>query len=128
MKFMWLAYMDEKKWGAMSKSGQAAFFNECLAYDDVLRNNGHLVSAEALQSVRTAKTLRYQSGKVMITDGPYAETKEQLGGIMVLEAKDMNHAVELLSKHPGVRLGVPFEVRPADQMTYENYQNLMEKS
>ncbi|MGH9883641.1 MAG: YciI family protein, partial [Pyrinomonadaceae bacterium] len=89
---------------------------ECFAYDDVLRKNGHFVGGEALQSARTATTLRYQNGKVLITDGPFAETKEQLGGILVLEAKDMNHAIQLMSQHPGVRLGGPFEIRAAHEV------------
>jgi len=121
MKFLCLGYADEKKWEAMSKSEQDAMMEECFAYDDVLRKNGHpWAGGEALQSARTAKTLRWQGGKVVITDGPYAETKEQLGGFGVLEARDMNHAVELMSKHPGVRFG-PFEIRPADEVTNAQY-------
>ena len=84
--------MDEKKWNAMSKSEQDAMMQECFAYDDVLRKNRHFVGGEALQSVRATKTLRWHGGKVMVTDGPFAETKEQLGGLLVLEAKDMNEA------------------------------------
>jgi hypothetical protein len=113
MKFICLGYLDEKKWAAMSNSERDGMLAECSAYDEVLRKNGHFVGGEALQSARVASTLRYQNGKVMVTDGPYAETKEQLGGILVLEAQDMKHAVELMSKHPGVRLGGPFEIRPA---------------
>jgi hypothetical protein len=86
--------------------------DECFAYDNVLRKNGHFAGGEALQSARNAATLRWKSGKVSITDGPYAETKEQLGGILVLEATDLNHAIQLMSKHPGVKAG-PFEIRPA---------------
>ncbi len=114
-KFLCLGYMGEKKWDAMSKSEQEAFMKECLAYDDMLRKNGHWVGGEALQYVHTARTLRWKGGKALVTDGPYAETKEQLGGVVVLKAKDMNHAVELMSKHPGVRLGVQLEIRPADE-------------
>jgi hypothetical protein len=88
----------------------------CFAYDDVLRKNGHFVGGEALQSAQKATTLRWKKGKVTITDGPYAETKEQLGGTLVLEARDLNHAVELMSKHPGVKTG-PFEIRPAADLT-----------
>jgi hypothetical protein len=90
--------------------------DECFAYDDVLRKNGHFIGGEALQSVRNATTLRWQHGKVSITDGPYVETKEQLGGILVLEARDLNHAIQLMSKHPGVKAG-PFEIRPAEDLT-----------
>ena len=115
MKFICLGYLEEKEWAARSESERAAMMEECFAYDDVLRKNGHFVGGEALQSARNAATLRYQNGKLTITDGPYAETKEQLGGILLLEAKDMNHAIQLMSKHPGVRLGGPFEIRPAHE-------------
>ncbi len=90
--------------------------DECFAYDDELRKNGHSVGGEALQSARNATTLRWRKGKVSITDGPFAETKEQLGGIFVLEARDLNHAIQLMSKHPGVKAG-PFEIRPAEDLS-----------
>jgi hypothetical protein len=108
--------MDPKKWETMSESERNAFIDECFAYDDVLRKNGHFVGGEALQSPRNAATLRFQNGKVSVTDGPYAETKEQLGGILILEAKDLNHAIQLMSKHPGVR-GGSFEIRPSEDLT-----------
>ena len=116
MKYICLGYMDPKKWETMSESERNAFVDECFAYDDVLRKNGHFVGGEALQSPRNATTLRCQNGKVSVTDGPYAETKEQLGGILVLEAKDLNHAIQLMSKHPGVR-GGSFEIRPAEDLS-----------
>ena len=75
---------------------------ECFAYDDILRKNGHFIGGEALQHSQNAKTLWFRNGKVVITDGPYAETKEQIGGILLLEAENLNHAVELMAKHPGV--------------------------
>src|SRR5262249_55453851 len=114
MKYVCLGYYDEKKWDTMSEGERKAFMEECFAYDDVLRKNGHFSGGEALQPPRNATTLRFHNGKVMITDGPYAETKEQLGGILLLEAKDLNHAIQLMSKHPGVRIGA-FEVRPIDE-------------
>ena len=116
MKYICLGYLDPKKWETMSDSERNAFIDECFAYDDVLRKNGHFVGGEALQSPRNAITLRFQNGKVSVTDGPYAETKEQLGGILILEAKDLNHAIQLMSKHPGVR-GGSFEVRPTEDLT-----------
>jgi hypothetical protein len=116
MKYICLGYMDPKKWETMSESERNAFVDGCFAYDDILRNNGHFVGGEALQPPQNATTLRFQNGKVSVTDGPYAETKEQLGGILVLEAKDLNHAIQLMSKHPGVR-GGPFEIRPAADLT-----------
>jgi hypothetical protein len=116
MKYVCLGYYDEKKWGAMSESEQKAFIDECFAYDDVLRKNGNFAGGEALQSARNAATLRWMNGKVSVTDGPFAETKEQLGGILVLEARDLSHAIELMSKHPGVKAG-PFEIRPAEDLS-----------
>src|SRR5215831_17149824 len=94
MKYICLGYFDEKKWEAMSEREQHTFMDDCFAYDDLLRKNG----------------------KVSITDGPYAETKEQLGGFGVLEAIDLNHAIQLMSKHPGVQAG-PCEIRPAEDLT-----------
>jgi hypothetical protein len=114
MKYICLGYMEERKWDALSESEREAFMEECFAYDDVLRKNGYFLGGEALQSVRSATTLRWQNGRASVTDGPFAETKEQLGGILVLEATDLNHAIQLMSKHPGLRLG-SFEVRPADE-------------
>jgi len=116
MKYVCLGYMDPTKWEAMSDGARNAFIDGCFDYDDELRQRGHFVGGEALQSPENAVTLRYHSGNVSITDGPYAETKEQIGGILILEAKDLNHAIQLMSKHPGVR-GGPFEIRPAADLT-----------
>jgi hypothetical protein len=122
MKYICLGYYDEKKWETTPESERNAMMDECFDYDDVLRKNGHFAGGDALQSARNATTLRWKNGKVSITDGPYAETKEQLGGILVLEARDLNHAIQLMSKHPGVKAG-PFEIRPAgdlDEMIRES--------
>ena len=116
MKYICLGYFDEKKWETLSESEQQAIMDECFAYDDVLRENGHFVGGEALQTSRNAATLRWKNNKVSVTDGPYTETKEQLGGILILEARDFNHAIQLISKHPGVKVG-PFEIRPAGDLT-----------
>ena len=116
MKYICLGYYDEKKWETMSESERNVLIDACFAYDDVLRKNGHFVSGQALQSARNAATLRWENGKVSVTDGPYVETKELLGGILVLEAMDLNHAIQLMSKHPGVQAG-PFEIRPAEDLT-----------
>ena len=115
MKYIILGYMDESMWDAIPEVERNALMEECFAYDDVLRKNGNMVGGEALQSVRTAATLRWQNGKVVITDGPFAESKEQLGGLIVLEAKDLNQAIQLMSKHPGVRFGGSMEIRPSDE-------------
>jgi hypothetical protein len=116
MKYICLGYMDEAKWDAMPDTERNAFMDDCFTYDEELRRNGHFAGGEALEGYRSAVTLRYQSGKVSVTDGPYAETKEQLGGILLLEARDLNHAIQLMSKHPGVRFG-PFEIRPAADLS-----------
>lgn len=116
MKYICLGYFDEKKWEALSESEQNALMDECFAYDDVLRKNGHFAGGEALQSPRNASTVRWKNGKVSVTDGPYGETKEQLGGILVLEARDLNHAIRLISKHPGLKVG-PFEIRQVENMS-----------
>src|SRR6266446_4236154 len=111
MKYICLGYIEPNKFETMSESERKAMLDECFTYDEVLRKNGHFAGGEALQGPYTATTLRWKNGKASVTDGPYAETKEQLGGILVLEARDLDHAVELMSKHPGVRFG-PFEIRP----------------
>jgi hypothetical protein len=100
----------------MSESERNAMLDECFSYDDFLRKNGHFAGGEALQGANTATTLHWKSGKVTVKDGPYAETKEQLGGMLVLEARDLNHAIQLMSKHPGVKAG-PFEIRPAADLS-----------
>ena len=114
MKFICLGYADYSKFAAMSESEMNSAMEECFAYDDELRRGGHFIGGEALDIAWNAKTLRAKEGKVQVTDGPYAETKESLGGILLLEARDMDHAVELMSKHPGVKMG-PFDIRPANE-------------
>jgi len=116
MKFMCLGYYDENAWNALSDAERNSFMDDCFAYDDVLRKGGHVAGGEALQSAQLAKTVRWQNGKSVVTDGPFAETKEVLGGILVLEARDMDHAVQLMSKHPGTKAG-PFEIRAVEDMT-----------
>jgi hypothetical protein len=116
MKYICLGYIDPKAFAHFSAAQQGAMMDSCIAYDDQLRANGHFKGGEALQPPNTAMTLRHASGRVVLMDGPFAETKEQLGGIMVLEARDLNHAVELISKHPGVHYG-PWEIRPAADLS-----------
>ena len=106
MKFACLGYADEKLWNAMTNEEREAMIEECCAFGDVLRRGGHWSGVgEALQISRAAKTVRSKGGKVIVTDGPYAETKEQILGLSVIEARDMEHAVELMSKGPGLRFG-----------------------
>lgn len=120
MKYIYLGYMDEKVWAKMSAGEQQTFVDECFTYDDELRKNGHFSGGEALQEARNATTLKWESDKVMITDGPFVETKEQLGGILILEAADLNHAIRFMSAHPSLRLGRgggSWEIRPAADLT-----------
>jgi hypothetical protein len=112
MKYICLGYIQPEKFENMSETERNAMVDECFDYDDELRANGHFTGGEALQPPETATTLYWKNGKVAVTDGPYAETKEQIGGIMMLEARDLNHAIQLISKHPAVRFG-PWEIRPA---------------
>lgn len=114
MQFVCLGCYDEKKWAVMSEAEQKTFMEECFSYDDVLRKGGHMVGGQALEPPSQASTLRFKDGKVVVTDGPFAETKEQIGGILLLEARDKKHAIELMSKHPGVRNG-SFEIRAQDE-------------
>lgn len=116
MKYVCLGYIAPGKFENLSETDRNAMVDECFSYDDELRKNGHFAGGEALQGPGSAATLRWENGKVAITDGPYAETKEQIGGILILEAKDIDHAVELMRKHPGVGAG-PFEIRPAADLT-----------
>ena len=117
MKYICFGYLDTERWSKLSPSEQTAAMDACFAYDeDVLRKNGHWVYGEGLQGPETATTLRYQNGKVGVTDGPYAETKEMLGGLLIIEARDLNHAIQIMSNHPGAKMG-PWEIRPAADMT-----------
>jgi hypothetical protein len=117
MKYICLGYYNKGEFDALPETERNAMFDACLDYDDHLRANGSWGGGEALQGPETALTLSWKNGKVVTTDGPYAETKEQLGGILFLEARDMNHAVQLMTQHPAVAYGNIFEIRPAGDMT-----------
>src|SRR5687767_12995379 len=116
MKFICFGYLDTQKWSTLSADQQTALIDACFAYDDMLKKNGHWAGGEGLQGPHTARTLRIHGGKIAVTDGPYAESKEMLGGLLIIEARDLNHAVELISNHPGMNMG-PWEIRPAEDMT-----------
>jgi hypothetical protein len=111
MKYVCLGYIDQARWQSLPESERNAVMDGCFAYDDELRRGGHFAGGEALQDAHNAATLRFRDGQVTVTDGPFTETKEQLGGILLLEARDLNEAIQLMSRHPGVRAG-PFEIRP----------------
>ena len=113
MKYVCFGYLDVDNWAKKSASEQNAMIDECTAYDDFLKENGIWVGGEGLQS---ATTLCVRNGKVLVTDGPYAETKELLGGLLIIEARDLNVAIQLIAKHPGVKMGT-WEIRPVEDMT-----------
>jgi hypothetical protein len=104
MKYLCLVYLDENRLDELPDE-------ECVAFDTAIRNSGHCVASEALESVQAATTVRIRNGKVSVTDGPFAETKEQLAGFYMIEAKDLNEAIQLASKIPPARVG-SIEVRP----------------
>ena len=113
MKYICLGYIEPGKLEGMTVDELHRTFDECFEYNDHLRANGHLVAEVPLQPPETALTLCWKNGKVAVTDGPYAETKEQLGGIQIIEARDLNHAVQLVSQLPGFKHGLgPVEIRP----------------
>jgi len=116
MKFICLGYYDATYWESLADDVRNALIDECFDYDDELRANGHFAGGEALDDAGNAVTIRYTEDGVSVTDGPYAETKEQIGGILILEADNFEHAVELMTRHPGVRNG-PFEIRAVGDMT-----------
>jgi hypothetical protein len=117
MKYLCMGYYDPAKHAALTEEERNAMFDECFEYDDHLRANGHSFGGEGLQPSDTALTLYLKNGKVATTDGPYAETKEQLGGFGVLEARDMNHAIQLMSQHPALKYGTLWEIRPIGDMS-----------
>lgn len=115
MKYLCTVYCEEEILDALSKAEMDHLIDDSLAYDDVLRRSGHYLVSDALQSVKTAKTLRVRNGAVEVTDGPFAETKEQLLGFIVIDAMDMNDALEAAEKIPMARLG-NIEVRPVSEL------------
>src|SRR3989338_2300902 len=106
MKYICFGYLDVKNWEKKSESERNAMIDECFAYDELLKKNGHWVSGEGLQGPDNATTLRHRNGKVSVTDGPFAETKELLGGLLIIEARDLNAAIQLISKHPGMKMEI----------------------
>ena len=116
MKYLCMVLVDEKKLEALSPNELQALDDESLAYDDSLRKRGHLITAQALESVQTATMVRIRNGKVSLTDGPFAETNEQIGGFLLIEAQDLNQAIQLAANVPVIRLG-GIEVRPIKELT-----------
>jgi hypothetical protein len=115
MRYLCLGYHDEDAWQALPDRERQQLLDDTFAYERELRRGGHVLDTKGLQAARSAATLRFAGGKPVITDGPFAETKEQLGGIMVLEANDLNHAIQLMSKMPCMRIGGSLEIRPLNE-------------
>ena len=117
MRYLCLIYSEEKQMGTMSKSESEAITGEYFAFTEGIQKSGHYVGGEALQPVQMATTVRVRNGKVSTTDGPFAETKEQLGGFYLIEAKDENEALRLAAQIPPARVG-SIEVRPIKERTH----------
>lgn len=115
MKYLCLGFHSEAAWNALAPAERQKLTDASLAYESMLKRNGHYVDSRALQSARSAATLRFENGEVMVTDGPFAETKEQLGGILVLEATDLNHAISLMSQLPCMKIDGSVEIRPINE-------------
>lgn len=111
MKYLCLIYSDESTWETMPKAESDAIMGEYFTFTNDVQKSGHYVAGEALHPVSTATTVRVRNGKISTTDGPFAETKEQLGGFYLIEAKDLNEAIQVASRIPGARHG-SIEVRP----------------
>jgi hypothetical protein len=111
MQYMCLIYDDEKVWQGMSEDERNAVFGEYGAFTESIQGSGHMVAGDALQPTSTATTVRVRNGETLVTDGPFAETKEQLGGYYLVEAKDADEALAIAARIPSARYG-SIEVRP----------------
>ncbi len=119
MKYLLLCCHEEKKLDSMSKSECDTIMEETVAYCEALKKSGHLLAVEQLEPIQTAMSVRVQNGKLSVTDGPFAETKEQVGGYFLIEARDVNEAIQVASKFPSVRFGT-MEVRPVKDFPGSN--------
>ena len=117
MKFMFMIYHDENELGALPAGEMQALVDSALDYDETIKESGHYIVSNALQHSRTARTIRVRKGKVSTTDGPFAETKEQLGGFFLIEARDMDEACAVAARFPPARIGT-IEVRPVQELTH----------
>ena len=116
MKYILLIYGDERRWQSMSQDDMQKIYAGHRAYGEAMTKAGVMRGGSELKPVSTATSVRFTNGKPATLDGPFAETKEQLGGILILEATDLNHAIRLISKHPGLKIG-PFEIRPGEDIS-----------
>lgn len=119
MKYLCLAYEEEEKLNALSQVAWDTLRGETLDYVEELQRDGYIIAAEALQSVRTAATVRVREDRISVTDGPFAETKEQLGGFFLINAADLNEAIRVAARWPSARLG-SIEVRPIEEELRED--------
>ena len=117
MKFMFMIYHDENVLDAMPETEMQPLVDSAIEYAEEIRRSGHYIASDALQRVRTARTIRVRAGKVFTTAGPFAETKEQLGGFFVIEAKDMDEACAVAARFPPARVGV-IEIRPVQELMH----------
>jgi hypothetical protein len=124
MKYLCLIFYDESKRNALSEDESQTLINESLKFDADVRESGRLLAAHPLEQVHTAKTVRVRDGNVLVTDGPFAETREQIGGFVMVEAKDLDEAIQLASQIPPARLG-GVEVRPIiERPTLDHWKNV----
>jgi hypothetical protein len=114
MKYLGIAYEEEQKLNELSEAAWQALRQETLSYVETLRKNGRLIATQALQSATTASTVRIRDGRLSVTDGPFAETKEQIGGFFLFEASDLQEAIGIAAKWPSARIG-SIEVRPIEE-------------
>ena len=117
MKFMFTIYHEEKVLDAMAENEMQALVDSAIEYAEEIQRSGHYIASDALQGAGTARTIRVRAGKVSTTASPFAETKEQLGGFFLIEAKDMDEACEVASRFPPARIGI-IEVRPVQELRH----------
>ena len=117
MKFMFMIYHDENELDTMPEPEMQALVDSAIEYSEEIRRSGHYIVSNALQSTGTARTIRVRAGKVSTIASPFAETKEQLGGFFVIEAKDMDEACAIAARFPPARVGV-IEVRPVQELKH----------
>ena len=117
MRFMFMIHHDERELEALPEAEMQHLVDGALDYTEELRRSGHLIASDALQESETARTIRVRRGKVTATDGPFAETKEQLGGFFLIEAKDLDEACEIASRFPPAKIAT-IEVRPVRELTH----------
>ena len=115
MKYLCLVYMEEKILNAMSKTERQSLSDESITFCEELHSKGQLIAASPLQPIETATTVRVRNGKTATTDGPFAETKEQLGGFLAIDVRDLNDAIRVAAHFPAARFG-SIEVRPMKEL------------